>query len=29
MWFIAKTPTVVFVFGTLAVDVLVLWYVIV
>jgi hypothetical protein len=28
MWFIAKIPTVVFVFGTLAVDALLLWYVI-
>ena len=28
MWFIAKIPTVVFVFGTLAVDGLLLWYVI-
>ncbi len=28
MWFIAKTPTVLFVFGLLAVDALLLWYVI-
>jgi hypothetical protein len=28
MWFIAKIPTAVFVFGTLAVDGLLLWYVI-
>jgi hypothetical protein len=26
MWFIAKFPTVVFVFGMLAIDGLLLWY---